>query len=273
MLEMLPTEPGVLLELGWAMKRRSIAGLLAAAIVGTTLLVASPARAESCLTLPATTGITIEVAGQEVRVPSTSGVAVCIELGGLPGLPRVDQGGSTDVILVGGGSGSAGYVAVRYTVDGAATEHRAPIPGTGPGSDICLASIGTDTRDDCLAKVTFDDEIIPTLPPTPTVPPIPTIPPIPTVPPLPTVSPEPLPTVPPLPTPEPDPYCNDVVCVEHGGTYLYYIDQVIGSLSWWLENAQNDDDVCLDERPRLPRPPQPRSSDTSTVICDEIIPS
>ncbi|HEX2293904.1 MAG TPA: hypothetical protein VHN37_01195 [Actinomycetota bacterium] len=204
------------------MTKRSIAGLLAAAVVGGTLLVAGPAHAESCVSLPSTTGVTIEVAGQEVRVPATSGVAVCIELGGLPGLPRVDQRStSTDVILVGGGSGGAGYVAVRYTIDGAATEHRAPIPGTGPGSDVCAVSVGLDTRDDCLVKVTFDDEVIPSLPPTPTVPPVPTLPPIPTVPPLPTVSPEPLPTVPPVETPPPDPFCpaRDV-CVPYGGSLL-----------------------------------------------------
>ena len=254
------------------MTKRSIAGLLAAGAVATTLLVASPARAESCLTLPPTSGVTIEVAGQKVRVPATSGVAVCLELGGLPGLPRVDQGPtSTDLILVGGGSGTAGYVAVRYTLDGTATEHRTPIPGTGPGSDVCAASVGIDTRDDCVVKVTFDDDIIPTIPPTPTVPPVPTVPPIPTVPPLPTVSPEPLPTVSPepLPTPEPDPYCMfGTVCVPYGGSVLAEVEHLIGEWVWWLQNAENDDDVCLDEPP--PGVRMTSTSSSEQVICDRI---
>jgi hypothetical protein len=188
------------------MSKRSIAAVLAAAITGATFIIASPAHAETCLTLPATTGVTIELAGQEVRVPSTSGVAVCVEPGGLPGLPRVNQGSTSTDVVLGGGSGSGGYVSVRYTIDGASTDHRAPIPGTGPGNDVCVASVGTDTRDDCLAKVTFDDDdIIPTLPPTPTVPPVPTVSPgpLPTLPPTPTVPP--VPTVPPLPTLPPIP--------------------------------------------------------------------
>lgn len=256
--------------------RRTIAGAVAAAAVAGNMLFASPAHAESCISLPATTGITIEVAGEEVRVPSTSGVAVCVELGGLPGLPRVDQGAtSTDVIIVGGGSGSGGYVAVRYTLDGASTEHRAPIPGTGPGSDICAASVGIDTRDDCLAKVTFDDDIIPTLPPTPTMPPVPTIPPIPTVPPLPTVSPEPLPTVSPepLPTPEPDPYCPLIdICVPYGGQVLYRIDELISEWVWWAQNAENDDDLCLDEAPPIWINAPSFSSQVQRVICDRVLP-
>lgn len=207
------------------MPKRAVVGALITAVVGANFVLAGPARAETCVPLPPTTGITIEVAGQEVRVPSTSGVAVCVEPGGLPGLPRVDHGPtSTDVILVGGGSGAGGYVVVRYTLDGAPGEHRVSIPGTGPGSDLCAASIGVATRADCLAKVTFDDDIlddIPTLPPTPTVPPVPTIPPLPTVPPVPTVSPEPLPTVSPepLPTVSPEPIClsRPPLCVPPGG--------------------------------------------------------
>lgn len=261
------------------MTKRSIAGLLAAACAGTTLLVASPARAESCLTLPSTTGVTLEVAGQEVRIPATSGVAVCVEPGGLPGLPRVDQGGaSTDVILVGGGSGTSGYVAVRYTLDGAPTEHRVPIPGTGPGSDICLASIGTDTRDDCLVKATFDDDIIPTIPPTPTVPPTPTLPPIPTAPPLPTLPPTPtvppVPTVPPIPTvpptPSPEPICISRpprLCVPPEVD----LEQLIAEWVWWVQNFESGDgDICMDEAP----PIWIRAITTSSVvICDEVLPS
>lgn len=238
------------------MTKRSIAGLLAAAAVGTTLLVASPAHAESCVTLPPITGVTLEVAGQEVRVPATSGVAVCVEPGGLPGLPRIDQGPtSTDVILVGGGSGTAGYVAVRYTLDGSATEHRVPIPGTGPGSDVCAASVGTDTRDDCLVKATFDDDVIPTLPPTPTVPPVPSIPPIPTVPPLPTVSPEPLPTVPPVETPSPDPFCPvRNACLPYGGSIL---QETYDNILQFLRDIVRDPPLpfCIDP-------------DHPTTICD-----
>ena len=201
------------------MHTRSIAGVVAAVIGGATFLIASPAHAETCVPLPPTTGATLEVAGQEVRIPSTSGVAVCVEPGGLPGLPRVHQGPTSIDVVVGAGSGGAGYVAVRYTVDGSATEHRVPIPGTGPGSEVCAASVGTDTRDDCLAKLTTDDDItdiIPTVPPTPTLPPTPTVPPTPTLPPTPTVPPTP--TLP--PTPEPDPFCHRSTCIPYGGSIL-----------------------------------------------------
>lgn len=183
------------------------------------MIVAGPASAESCVTLPGTTGATIEIAGEEIRVPATSGVAVCVEPGGLPGFPRVDSGGGVISVVVGGGSSTAGYVAVRYTLDGASNEQRVPIPGTGNPGEICAASIGEPARADCLVKVSIDD--IPDIPPVPTVPPVPSIPPIPTVPPLPTVSPEPLPTIPPVETPPPDPFCPARnVCVPYGGSIL-----------------------------------------------------
>lgn len=201
------------------MSKKFFVGFLAAAVLGATLVVAGPASAESCATLPSTTGATIEIAGQKVRVPSTSGVAVCVEPGGLPGFPRVDSGNGVVSIVVGSGSSTSGYVAVRYTLDGAPNEQRVPIPGTGNSGEICAASVGEPARADCLVKVSIDD--IPDIPPVPTVPPIPTLPPIPTVPPLPTVSPEPLPTVPPVETPPPDEFClTPSVCVLYGGSIV-----------------------------------------------------
>ncbi len=168
------------------MSKRAIAVPVLLAVVGAVLAGATAARAESCVELPPTTGATITVAGQEIRVPATSGVAACVELGGLPGLPRVDSDSGATSIVLEGGSGASGYVAVRYTLDGSPNEIRVPIPGGGGGSERCLASVGEFPRTDCLVKVKIDDipdpgEIIPTLPP---------------------VSPEPLPTV------SPEPICT-----------------------------------------------------------------
>jgi hypothetical protein len=158
-------------------------------------LTAGTAQAESCVTLPGTTGATIEALGQQIRVPATSGVGVCVEPGGLPGLPRVDTSGTATSVVLGAGSSASGYVAVRYTLDGNANEVRAPIPGGGGGSETCLASVGAPARADCLVKVSVDQ--IPTLPPTPTLPP---------------VSPEPLPTLPPI-EPIDDVWCNQYYCI------------------------------------------------------------
>ncbi|MDQ4025326.1 MAG: hypothetical protein M3217_07535 [Actinomycetota bacterium] len=166
------------------------------AVAGGVLAAATAAKAETCVTLPGTTGATIEVAGRQVRVPATSGVAACVEPGGLPGLPRIDSGGGTTSIVLGAGSNASGYVAVRYALDGSPNEIRVPIPGAGNPSEICLASVGEIARPDCLVKVSIDD-----IPPIPTPPPTPTVPPVPTVPPTPTIR------------PLPDPWCNDIYCI------------------------------------------------------------
>ncbi|MDQ3915925.1 MAG: hypothetical protein M3323_11475 [Actinomycetota bacterium] len=169
------------------MSKRAIAVPVLLAVVGAVLAAATAARAETCVELPGTTGATIIVAGQEIRVPSTSGVAVCVEPGGLPGLPRVDSSSSATTIVLEGGSGASGYVAVRYTLDGSPNQISVPIPGGGGGSERCLASVGEWPRTDCLASVKIDD--IPDPGPLPTLPPV-------SPEPLPTVSPEPICTKP-----------------------------------------------------------------------------
>lgn len=168
------------------------AAIAAAAAVPLT---AGTAQAESCVTLPGTTGATIEVGSQQIRVPSTSGVGVCLEPGGLPGIPRVETVGTATSVILAGGSSTSGYVAVRYTLDGNPSEWRVPIPGGGGGSDTCLASVGTPARSDCLVKVSVDQ--------------LPTVPPV-SPEPLPTVSPEPLPTIEPIG----DVWCNNYYCIE-----------------------------------------------------------
>lgn len=171
------------------MSKRFIAAVVVAVVGAATFLVASPALAETCLPLPPTTGATLEVVGQDIRIPATSGVAVCVEPGGLPGTPRVDSDAGATSLVVSGGSNTPGHVLVRYSIDGVPAEQRVPIPGTGPGTETCIASVGEAPRDDCLLfELTIDD--VPTIPPTPTTGPPPTV--------------SPVPTVPPLPTPEPD---------------------------------------------------------------------
>jgi hypothetical protein len=148
--------------------------------------------------------VTIEAGGQQVRVPSISAINVCTEPAGLPGIPWVSTSGCGSPcasVIITSGSGSSGYVVVRYTSDGAPQEVKVPIPGTGGGSEVCLAGVGAPARADCLVKISVDN--LPTPPPTPTVPP---------------VSPEPLPTLP--PTPDPDPFCVGRVCVPYGGSIL-----------------------------------------------------
>lgn len=179
------------------MGRRTILGtMLVVGAVAASTVAPTAARAETCVTLPGTTGATVTVGDQDVRVPSTSGVAACIQQGGLPGIPRVDSAGGAVSIVLGGGSSTAGYVAVRYTLDGNADELRVPIPGGGSGGEICLASVGENVRADCLVKVAVDD--LPTPPPVPTTPPIPTAPPL----------------------PEEDPFCHRSTCIPYGGSVL-----------------------------------------------------
>lgn len=174
------------------MRLRVLGNLAAAAVIAAAAavpLTAGTALAETCVDLPGTPGATIEVGSQQVRVPATSGVGVCIEPGGLPGLPRIETDATSTSVVLGGGSSTSGYVLVRYTLDADYRELRVPIPGGGGGSDTCLASVGTPARAGCLVKVSVDD--LQTLPPPPTLPPV-------SPEPLPTVSPEPLPTVPPI---------------------------------------------------------------------------
>lgn len=160
---------------------------VAAACVAGAVVFPSTAQAQSCVPLPvSSTGITIEGAGEEVRVPSVSGVAVCYVLPGTTGIPWVqtEPGGGVSVLITGSSSGS-GYVSLRYTTDGSANELKAPVPGTGGGSETCLVGVGFPARSDCAFKVSPDNDPVPTLPPIPTTPPVPTKPPTPTVPPVP----------------------------------------------------------------------------------------
>ena len=159
--------------------RSALRALVALAILG-ALVVPSPAQAATCTPIPgSTTGVTIEAAGQEVRVPSLSGLTLCYEGAGLIGLPRVDGGYGCEVacLVLGSGSGTDGYVRLYYSVDGSASSIGAPIPGGGGGSESCLLGIGLPARSDCLIKVSPDE--IPDPPPIPPIPPVPPIPPIP----------------------------------------------------------------------------------------------
>jgi hypothetical protein len=169
------------------------------------MVLPNAAQAQSCTPVPlSTTGITIEGAGHEVRVPSVSGVAVCLDSPGTPGIPWVqtEPGGGVSV-LIRGSAGGDGSVSLRYTADGVPNEISVPLPGTGGSAETCLVGVGFPARSDCAFKISPDSN------PVPTVPPIPTAPPIPTVPPLPTASP--VPTLPPV-----DNVCvNPRLCVSH----------------------------------------------------------
>lgn len=138
--------------------------MLLAAVVGCVAMPAT-ARAEDCVPLPGSTGATLEVAGRQVRVPAVNGIAVCVQSGaGLPGLPRVEQTSTArSVVLSSGGSGSEGYIAVRYAVEGSPGELQVPLPGGGDGSETCVASVGSPARADCIVKLSLDD--VPEIPP------------------------------------------------------------------------------------------------------------
>lgn len=176
---------------------------VAVAVLAVAGLVALPgaAQAQSCTPVPvSSTGITIEAAGREVRVPSVTGVAVCADTPGTPGIPWVETepGGGVSVLLT-GSSGGEGSVSLRYSADGVPNEIRVPIPGTDGSSETCLVGVGFPARDDCLFKVSPDNDPIPTLPPVD-----------PSIPPIPTVEPTTLPTVPPVPE---DPCVQPRLCV------------------------------------------------------------
>ena len=196
------------------LSKRAVARLVVAGGVLAALIVPSTAQAESCTPVPVnTTGITVEVAGEKVRVPAISGVAICTENSGLPGLPAVSTApgdGCLEAcvsVLLRGGSADDGYVAVRYSLDGSPAAVSIPLPGAGSGgTDTCVLGIGAPSaRADCLAKVSLDDA--PTAPPTPTLPPTPTAPPTPTVEPI-----DPLCNEHYCIKDPPDPLCNDLYC-------------------------------------------------------------
>lgn len=165
---------------------------VAGAIVAAAAVPLTAAQAETCTPLPGTSpGATIEVGDQDVRVPSISGIAVCTDEAGLPGIPWVSTAGCgapCASVIVTSGSGDPGYVVVRYTVDGVAQELRTDVPGAGGGAEVCYAGVGMPARSDCFVKVHLDN--------------------------VPLVSPSPTPT--PAPTSTPRPVClnRPVICVD-----------------------------------------------------------
>jgi hypothetical protein len=194
--------------------RRVLAQVLLAGGIAALLVIPTAAKAESCVPIPGSvTGVTIEAAGEEIRVPAVSSMAVCYELAGVPGIPWVETepGGGASVLIT-GSSGNDGYVVFRYATDGSPSQVGVPIPGTGGGAEQCLVGVGAPARSDCEVKVSIDE--IPTLPPV-------SPPPTPTLPPTPTVPPRPTPTAPPTPEVDPEPACivRAAPCLPQGGTY------------------------------------------------------
>ena len=196
------------------LSKRVVTRLAVAGGVLAALIVPNTAQAESCTPLPVnTTGVTVEVAGKSVRVPSISGVAVCTQSAGLVGLPTVSTAAGNGCleacvsVLLRGGSDADGYVSVRYSLDGVPADVRVPLPGTGSGgSDTCLVGIGAPTaRADCLAKVSLDD-----IPPPPTAPPIPS---------------DPWCNEYYCVNEPPDPICNDTYCIDDPDTIDPYCNQ------------------------------------------------
>lgn len=150
-----------------ALGRLAIGGMVLVAAA----LPMSPARADTCVPLPGTSpGATIEVGSEQVRVPSISGIHVCVQLPGLPGIPWVSTegcGSPCASVVVTSGSSATGYVVVGYTTDGVPQQVAVPIPGTGGGAETCLAGVGAPARSDCFVKVSLDN--LPPVPPLPTV--------------------------------------------------------------------------------------------------------
>ncbi|HYP21991.1 MAG TPA: hypothetical protein VEV43_00285 [Actinomycetota bacterium] len=204
----------------------------AAAVAGLTVL-PSAAQAQSCTPVPlSTTGITIEGAGREVRVPSVSGVAVCYDVPSTTGIPWVEtEPGGGFSVLITGSSGSDGSVSLRYTADGSSEEIEVPLPGSGGNGETCLVGVGFPARDDCAFKISPDNDPVPTLPPV-SPPPVPTAPPVPPRPPLPTAPP--VPTVPPIP----DDVCgNPRTCLSD---LPYIIDRAIAQVIARVYDILND---------------------------------
>lgn len=172
--------------------------VVAVAAIAGLMVLPGTAQAQSCVPVPVTTtGVTIEGGGEEIRVPAVSGVAVCYDLPGTPGIPWVETepGGGVSVVIT-GSSGGEGYVSLRYTTDGAPNELRVPLLGTDGSAETCLVGVGFPARSDCAFKISPDNDPVPTLPPV-------------TPPPTPTVEPEPLPTIPPI-----NEICAQRICVE-----------------------------------------------------------
>lgn len=178
--------------------KRALGLVVAVAAIAGLMVLPGTAQAQSCVPVPlSTTGITIEGAGREVRVPSVSGVAVCYDIPGTTGIPWVqtEPGGGVSVLIT-GSSGGDGSVSLRYTADGVPSEIGVPLPGSGGGGETCLVGVGFPARSDCAFKISPDNDPIPTLPPV-------------TPPPTPTVEPEPIPTIPPI-----NEICAQRICVE-----------------------------------------------------------
>lgn len=204
--------------------KRVLGLAVAVAAIAGLMVLPGTAQAQSCVPIPlSTTGITIEGAGREVRVPSVSGVAVCYDAPSTTGIPWVEtepDGGVS--VIVTGSSGSDGSVSLRYTADGDSNELAVPLPGAGGSGETCLVGVGFPARSDCAFKISPDDDPIPTLPPV-SPPPVPTRPPLPTVPPLPTIEPEPIPTVPPL-----NEICVRQVCPEDIPVIIERVLEIVG---------------------------------------------
>lgn len=148
------------------MHRGIFAALVVVAMLVASWVVPATARAETCVPVPGgTTGVTVEAGGQKVRVPSVTGVAVCIQLPSAPGVAHVEPAPGGASLIIGGSSGTNGYIAVLYSSDGQQNVISVPLPGGGgPGDETCVFSAGAPARADCLAKISTDDPVGPSEP-------------------------------------------------------------------------------------------------------------
>ncbi len=153
--------------------RRKLYAVGSAAFIVAAMSVVGPvapaAAGTSCLNVPGPTpGFTVGLAGQQHRIPSFSGIAVCATVAdGLPVTPVVSNaaaGGCTSsctTISLQVSPADVGALSVSFSQDGVQTKHEVDPPSVGTSSSVCLVSVGTPQAPDpgCTLSLGSDQDV------------------------------------------------------------------------------------------------------------------
>ncbi|HEX2195789.1 MAG TPA: hypothetical protein VHJ76_02590, partial [Actinomycetota bacterium] len=128
-----------------------------------TGIVATPARAATCVNVPGSTpGTNVTILGDVYRIPEVPNVAVCVGDGSVPFVGVETSGGSCTAaclaVLLRGSDVESGGVTVSYQLDGFPRSHTVDPGGVGGPGDSCVFGVGSPVapRSDCLFAVEPD---------------------------------------------------------------------------------------------------------------------
>lgn len=147
---------------------RTIAvSLNAIVLLAASALVAAPAHAATCTTVPGSTpGTNLTIAGDDYRVPAISHISVCRDGAAVPLVGVETSGGDCSAaclaVVTTGDDTDSGEITISYRTDGVTTSRTVDPGGTGGPGDSCLLGVGAPEapRSDCFFAVEPDAGLI-----------------------------------------------------------------------------------------------------------------